>query len=260
MNLLNKLKYGFVLSIAVIFSCNSDDEPTVITDADVEAAFQQIEIKPGTQDLTLQVSETSSYNFRVIFPDVNLNQDQPLIFALHWASNGDPAVHLETDCYVEPGLEDIDAIIISPNGGETVWGTVENQDKIRILYTLAGRFWPVDLDKVAVMGYSSGGNGTWFFTESQPQIFSAGIAIASGYNTLNQDGTPRTMTSPLYVIHGEDDDFFPVDTVSYWVNQTIQAGSDIEFVVAPGLGHYTPCDYVPYIKTATLWLRDEIWN
>lgn len=256
----NILSLGFILMIAVFMACGSDDTPKPYTYTDVENAFQEFEFKAGTQDLSLKVSETLNYNFRVIIPNVNLNQNLPLIFALHYDANGDVNVHKETACYVEPGLASLDAIIISPNGGETVWGTTENQDKIRILVDLASRYWPVNLERVAVMGYSSGGNGTWFFTETQPQIFSAGIAIASGYNTLRPDNTARKMTSPLYVIHGMDDDFFPIDTVSYWIDRTVAVGSDITFVKAPNLDHYEPCAYVPYINDGALWLRDEIWK
>ena len=250
-----------IIAFMWTIGCKSDDNsPNPLTYADVEQAFQNIEFKTGTQDLSIQVSETQTYEFRVIIPEVIDDKKYPLIFALHGASNGEPTAHQETACYVEPGLEAIDAIIISPNSGVTIWGTTENQDKMRILVDLSTRFWPVDLARVALIGYSSGGNGTWLYTESQPQVFSAGIAIASGYNVLRPDGTAREMPRPLYVIHGENDEFFNVDTVSSWVNQTIQAGSTIEYVIAPGLGHFTPCEYVPYVKTAALWLRDEIWQ
>ena len=33
----------------------------------------------------------------------------------------------------------------------------------------------------------------------------------------------------------------------------------IFFVVADGLGHYTPCDYVPYLKDAAIWLKEIVW-
>ena len=240
--------------------CGSDDGPTPHTFADTERAFQEINVSPGIQDITLKITETLDYDFRVIFPNVDLMQPTPLVFALHFDANGDVNVHKDTDCYVEPGLKDLNAIIISPNGGLTVWGTLENQDKIRILLELASRYWSIDLDRVAVAGYSSGGNGAWFFSETQPAIFSAGIAMASGYNVFRPDNTVRTIGSPMYVIHGEEDDFFPIDTVQYWVEQTVAAGSDVTFVKAPGLGHYQPCDYTSYLETAAIWLRYEIWQ
>ncbi len=249
-----------VLVLALGCGSNDDNEPDTITYADIEKAFQDIELVAGTQDLTLQITESIFYNFRVIIPDVDLTQDIPLVMALHWANNGDPTTHLETDCYVEPGLAALDAIIISPNSGDTEWGSIDNQDKLHILIDLSTRYWPIDQQRIAVMGYSSGGNGSWFYAETQPAVFSAGIAMASGYNVFRPDQSVRTITPPMYVIHGEDDDFFPIDTVQYWVDQTNLAGSNVEFVRAPGLGHYQPCDYVPYLVEAVRWLDEEIWN
>ena len=251
-----------IMSGMYFASCNSDDgeDNQPITYADIEASFQTIPIETGTQDLKLQITETLFYDFRVIFPDGNLDQGLPLVLALHWANNGDPTTHLETNCYVEPGLESLDAIILSPNSGLTEWGSLDNQDKLRILMDLAMRYWPVDLNRIAVIGYSSGGNGSWFYTETQPQIFSAGIAMASGYNPFRPDMSVRVLQNPMYVIHGDADDFFPIDTVQNWVNASRLAGSNIEFVVAPGLGHYQPCDYVPYLKEGVNWLINDIWN
>ncbi|MBK8556750.1 MAG: hypothetical protein IPL65_13705 [Lewinellaceae bacterium] len=64
----------------------------------------------------------------------------------------------------------------------------------------------------------------------------------------------------MYVIHGENDELFPLAETQSWVDQTIAAGSDITFVVAPGLTHYAPCDYVPYIQDAVTWLKDVVWQ
>ena len=91
-----------IMSGMYFASCNSDDgeDNAPITYADIEASFQTIPIEIGTQDLTLQITETLFYDFRVIFPNSNLDQDLPLVLALHWANNGDPTTHLETNCYV----------------------------------------------------------------------------------------------------------------------------------------------------------------
>ena len=64
----------------------------------------------------------------------------------------------------------------------------------------------------------------------------------------------------MYVIHGADDDFFPLDLTQNWVNQAIEAGGDITFVIAPNLGHFEPCHYVEYIQDAADWLVNDVWN
>lgn len=64
----------------------------------------------------------------------------------------------------------------------------------------------------------------------------------------------------MYVIHGEDDELFPVEITEQFVNKSINAGSNIEFVVATGLGHLDACDYATYLQDAATWLLTEVWN
>jgi len=261
MKSLFQLINGFVLLLFLtLLSCSKDEGPAPRTYADIENDFSAIEVKAGTQDLTLKITENITYSFRVIFPDVDLNQDWPLILTLHGYSAGDPDAHKNTACYVEPGLAGLDVIILSPNGGEYNWETLDNQDQLRILTDLASRLWPVDASKIVVTGYSNGGNGSWYYAETQPLFFSAAIPLASGYSIVNPDGSARKINIPMYVIHGSEDELFPLDTVQNWVNQTILAGSDIEFVIADGLGHYTPCAYTSYFQDAAAWLVNEVWQ
>jgi dipeptidyl aminopeptidase/acylaminoacyl peptidase len=84
--------------------------------------------------------------------------------------------------------------------------------------------------------------------------------MASSYNPVEFDGTIPKIDVPLYVIHGEDDELFPVAETQAFVDQSRSAGSEIEFVIAPGLTHFKPCEYVDVLKTAVTWVATEIWN
>lgn len=227
----------------------------------MERDFKAIDISsPGVKDISLQVEQGITWDFRVIVPTLTGNEKRPLILALHGASAGNPDVHKTTSCYVEPGLKQLNAFIVHPNGGTELWTEINNQKKLATLTLLAKNHWPVDDSKIAITGYSNGGNGSWFFAETQPHIFSAAIPMASSYNTLRPDSTARKIDIPLYVIHGEDDELFPLEDTQGWVNASNTAGSDIKLVIAPGLGHYTPCEYAYYLQEAALWLRDTIWK
>jgi pimeloyl-ACP methyl ester carboxylesterase len=83
--------------------------------------------------------------------------------------------------------------------------------------------------------------------------------MASSYDVHDLNGDVRVWDVPLYVIHGENDELFPLAETQGWVDATVNAGSDVTFVIAPGLGHYTPCDYVPYLKEAAIWLKETVW-
>lgn len=251
----------FTLFIFTNINCGKEEPevPVVRVWEDVKTDFDAIDISAGTHDEALLTDDGKTWNFRIIAPTVEASTTYPLIIHLHGASGGDPDAHKATACYVEPGFEDMDAFIISPNGGIEQWNDLDNQTMVIYLTLLAREFWPVDPDKIVVTGYSNGGNGSWFFGETQPTLFKAAIPMASSYSTISTDGSVRLMPNPMYVIHGEDDELFPLAETEDWVSQTIDAGSSIEFVVADGLGHYVPCDYVSYLKDAATWLEETIW-
>jgi predicted peptidase len=254
---------AIILCALVLSACSSDDDPELPesrTYQDLENDFDAIDISPGLKDISLQATDNLFWDIRVIAPQLVGNDRRPLVIALHGASGGSSDAHKNTACYIEPGLASLDAFIISPFGGIIPWYEQANQQQILTLINLAKKFWPVDETKIVVCGYSNGGNGSWFYTETRSEIFSAGIPMASSYSTYATDSTGRKIDKPLYVIHGETDELFPLEETQAWVQQSIDAGSNIEFVIAPGLGHYTPCDYVPFLQDAASWLEEVVWT
>ena len=251
-----------ILSYFAFSGCGGDDDPSgpePRTYQDLEADFDAINISSGIQDVTLQATDALFWDVRIIPPN-DLSTSRPLVIALHGAWGGNPDAHKTTACYIEPGLENLDAFIISPFAGAVPWFDGSQQQQILTLINLATKFWPVDPDKVVVTGYSNGGNGSWFYAETRPEVFSAGIPMASSYSTFDTDSTGRKIETPLYVIHGENDELFPVDSTALWVQQSVNAGSTIEFVIAPGLTHNEPCSYVSYLQDAANWLTNTVWD
>lgn len=243
----------------ILTSCGGDDPGKMITNQTIEEEFKAIDLSPGVKDVRIEVSENVFYSFRVIIPDVDLTQNWPLVMAFHGASNGDPNAHKTTECYIEPGFEALNAFIIHPNADTYEWYEEYNQTKIRNLLTLATSFWPIDYDKILATGYSNGGNASWLMAEVAPNVFSASIPMASSYDLSINETTSRKINIPMYVIHGEKDELFPIEITKKWVDQSVAAGSDITFVQADNLTHFKPCEYVPYIKDAVIWLQD-VWK
>ncbi|MDU8885532.1 dienelactone hydrolase family protein [Yeosuana sp. MJ-SS3] len=263
-----------LLLILILFNCNNesvfqdpnipdpvvDDGPR--TYADVQEDFDNFEFTTGVNDVTLINIDGDEWSFRVIMPDVDFtNNDRPLVISMHGcASCGiQPTAHQSTACLAEPGFEAIAPIIISPNSNGKLWPTVENNDQVLTLIDLAIDYLPVDSEKIVAHGYSDGGNGSWFFAETQSSLFSAAIPMASHWNTTNS-GVGRLIPIPIYVVHGENDATFPVQEVQGWVDASVTSGSDITFVIAPGLTHTEPCNYVDYLKVAADWLVNSVWN
>lgn len=257
-----------VLSLTIL-GCTGDnpDDATIVeieprTVADVTQDFLNLNIEPGINDLSLESLERGIYwNFRVIAPtQASAENRRPLVFALHGASGGSATAHQNTSCYVEPGLAALNAFIISPNAGNYEWYEGFNQNQIVALIDLITSYWYVDTNKVLVTGYSNGGNASWFYADFYPQLFTASIAMASSYDPERADGSVPGISIPLYVIHSDSDELFPLSATETYVDKAINAGSEIEFVIAEGLSHYTPCDYTSYLQDAVNWVVENVWN
>ncbi|WP_034057453.1 dienelactone hydrolase family protein [Lacinutrix jangbogonensis] len=252
-----------LLLFTLIYSCSDSDDSNALparTFADVQNDFNSLTFSTGINDVSLIGVDNAFWEFRVIMPNVDLtNNNRPLIITLHGFSGGDSNAHKNTACYAEPGFEALDAIIISPNNRGLQWFEPYNQRQIITLVDLASDYLPVDTNKVVVNGYSDGGNGAWWYSENYSNIFSAGIPMASAYGSYNPDNTARIIPTPTYVIHGENDTLFPLENTQTWVNDTSLSGSNTTLVIATGLTHVEPCNYISYLQDAATWLTDVIW-
>ena len=260
--------YFYLSFILLVLSCNKPNDNLVEdigprTADDVISDFKNLNMVPGINDFTLEsLNEGYYWNFRIIVPtDVSETNKKPMIFSLHGgAQNISQNAHKNTDCLITPGLENIiDSYIVSPNSNGALWYEQVNQVQILALFDLMTSNLPIDLNRTAITGYSDGGNGSWFYAQYYPSMFSAAIPMASSYNTAKNDGSIEKIDIPLYVIHGEDDQLFPIGITQGFVDASISAGSNIEFVTATGLDHYSVCDYVPYFRDAAQWLN-TLWN
>lgn len=250
-----------------MISCGGDgDDPDpnpVRTAEDVRNDFKNLTINEGVNDLTLESTVPGVFwKFRLIVPEgaSDINK-RPLVLRLHGgAQNNSPDAHKTTDCLVEPGFAGKNVFILSPNSNALLWYEEANIVQVLALVDLVEENFAIDTNKTVVTGYSDGGNGSWFFSQYYSGLFSAAIPMATSYHNTSSSGQVSQINIPLYVIHGEDDDLFPVEITEGFVDEYINAGSDIEFIIADGLGHYTPCDYIDEFKDAVLWLETEIWN
>ena len=261
-----RVKLISILLTVLFSSCSKEngDDITIVYSRTIEEVtedFQNLNIQPGVNDISMEsITAGIFWNFRVIAPaNASETNKRPLVLALHGASGGSPAAHQSTSCYVEPGLVDLNAFIISPNAGTEQWYSINNQIQIVNLLKLARANWDVDISKVLVTGYSNGGNASWLYADFFPQYFTASIAMASSYNTRRSDGSITAITIPLYVIHSTGDELFPVAITQGFVDDSVSAGSNIEFIVVDGLSHYTPCDYVQHLKDGVTWVQTEVW-
>ena len=238
-----------------------DPVPEPRTSQDVIDDFNALTINVGTNDLKLEsLIEGEFWNFRIIVPEGSSSSNKrPLVLNLHGAARANSTTaHQSTACLVEPAFEGKDVFILSPNSNGFDWYDQTNIVQVLALVDLVTTNLNVDENRNVVTGYSDGGNGSWFFADYYENLFDAAIPLASSYDVrATSDG--GEIKVPLYVIHGSADEHFPLEETELFVSLSKEAGSDITFVVADGLIHTAPCDYLPYFKDAVSWLEQEVW-
>ena len=216
-----------------------------------EISFSKISSKPGIRNVTFTNDSGKRSKLRVKFPEKS-SKKIGLVIALHWAGGGDTYKEFN-DCLVLPSLENSNTIIVSPEGEDQLWYSRNNIDKILAIVANSQKYWNVDPQKIAIMGYSNGGNGSWFFAENYPELFSAAIPMASSYPIH------KKIDVPLYVIHGAKDELFAVSKTKQWVTKTKTEGSNVTLIINKELSHFQGCAYGNDLKNAGEWLQ-KIWN
>ncbi|MDT0553820.1 dienelactone hydrolase family protein [Urechidicola vernalis] len=252
-------------SLIFVISCSSDDdtppkEPR--TAADVREDFSNLIINDGVNDLALEsLVEGVFWNFRIVQPEsASSANKRPLIIDLHGgARNMLLDAHKTTSCLILPGMENLDPYIVRPNSSGYQWYDEFNQVQVQALVDMVSQFLDVDTSKIVVMGYSDGGNGSFFFAQFFPEIFSAAIPLASSYDTSSSGGYTK-FDIPIYAFHGEEDELFDVEITQGFIDGSINAGSDITFVRVAGLDHFAGCEYETYMPDVEDWLLNHVWN
>ncbi|WP_149274480.1 dienelactone hydrolase family protein [Pareuzebyella sediminis] len=244
------MKLHYFILIFILLCCQDQiGAQTKLTKS--EKSFSKIKTKSGTRDETLTNTSGKRWKARVSFPEKRRTKNS-LVIALHWAG-GEKAYKDFNDCLVLLALKSLNAIIISPEGENQLWSTANNIDKIRAIVTYSKKYWNVNPDKIAILGYSNGGNGSWYFAEHYPTLFSAAIPMASSYPIY------KKIAVPLYVIHGEKDELFSISKTRKWVEKTKNAGTELIFASNEALSHYEGCSYVTELKRAGIWLQN-LWE
>jgi dipeptidyl aminopeptidase/acylaminoacyl peptidase len=174
----------------------------------------------------------------------------PVLVFLHGSDRDDQAVithraHLGPD----------DLFVVAPFGrGMTNCFTKDHaQEDIQEAIEDARRHYALDMDRIALAGFSMGGYGVYRTYYEAPDRFRA-IAIFSGSPSLPekyypgekhpdflQDVYVRPFAGvPVFVFHGSKDRNSPFELTEQTVEKLRAVGADVEFYVQEGAGHAAP--------------------
>ncbi len=229
---------------------NNDNDINELVPEEDDVA--EASLLPTSHNGIFELSNGTSWNYRITASIEIQSSKVPLVIALHWGG-AEGTFQSYSACLAEPAFEKLPCILFAPEDRSLGWSAEENRVLIERFIQLAIKHWPIDPERIVITGYSNGGIGTWNYINEIPEYFSAAIPMAGSYSGS------KKIDLPVYAIHGSNDELFPASAALDVINQSIQLGSSIEWVVADGLDHYGACEYVPYLQEAVEWL-EEVWK
>ena len=167
----------------------------------------------------------------------NKSNAKPLVVFLHGRSlcgtDLNRVMKYGTMAAIKRGLE-LDAYAIAPQNPGGAW----NPDKIIKLVDWVAERYPIDTDRVYVLGMSLGGYGTIDFTAAYPNRIAAAIAMCGGGSRRDLSGLNQV---PLWILHGTADAAVSVNESRKVKNKMEAAGSTplLRYEEWPGVDHGT---------------------
>ncbi|MFC1784784.1 dienelactone hydrolase family protein [Candidatus Neomarinimicrobiota bacterium] len=200
------------------------------------------------------------YYYSIAIPhDYNGSESYPLMLTLHWGEE----VHFQSgisflNTFILPTLQGFNGIIISPSCSENS-GWIHENSEIFILSLIdqIKTDYNIDSLKIVITGYSMGGIGTWYYAVTYPEIFSLAIPIASmPPNSI----LPITDIIPTYVIHGDNDEYFPLSNAKNLVSDIKIKNNIIKLVEVENATHYDTDKYKEPLSESLDWIEGRWEN
>ena len=143
------------------------------------------------------------------------------------------------------------------------WAASNMQSEIVELINEIANKYSVDRNRIAIMGVSRGGIGTWHFVHNNPDLFSAAVPISCGfYNRPANVDYNNFVSTPIWAICGEGNNSTGKDEAGY--NRDMRreteainaAGGYAEFTSIPGTIHSTVESHIDY-KSVFNWMLSQ---
>jgi len=213
--------------------------------------IEEFEFTAGVRDHAFSLTNGERLACRVSIPEISNTEVVPFILALHWA--GDDSVYREfADCLAFPALQDQAAIVIAPSALGGQWLYPQTKAMMVNLVEQIRKRWPVDREKIGIMGYSNGGIAAWEYAKMHPELFTAGLAMAGSY-------IPGQVKVPMAVLHGEQDELFKVSDVDRVLKMDGDVAANVYYQVLPGFSHFMACAYADAAREAWQMIVKRYW-
>ncbi|GAA0726840.1 hypothetical protein GCM10009430_34300 [Aquimarina litoralis] len=243
----------FITSTSCKSGLDSRGKANYVSSIDA-TSFKAIPLTPGNRISTIKVNDKESeWKYDLTIPKIKEREKVPLFIVLH-GGVGSKNYTKFSNCLVTPGLQDAGGFVFSPSGAWRTWTLDYLEKRILDFIDLAKENWPVDPNKIVLVGYSNGAMAGWKYANDYKDIFSAMILMGSNCKVEEK------LEIPIYVIQGTKDKFFPIKKVRKRITEAKALGCNITFVEAEGNTHIKACEYKDILKTSIPWLQNEVWN
>jgi predicted peptidase len=208
------------------------------------------------QTLTLKNNALLRYTLSIPqgFPG---QQPVPLVLALHYGGTVTPwygGGYLQI--LVKPALQELKAIIIAPDCPGQGWDNAKSETAVLELLRYIKTHYPIDDQRIAITGFSLGGMGTWYLVARHPQLFSAAIPMSG---ITHQETLQQIKKTPIYVIHSQQDEIFPIQKVEEMVRILKKNGANVHLEILKGISHYHTGRFVESLRNTIPWIK-RVWE
>lgn len=134
-----------------------------------------------------------------------------------------------------------DFLLVAPTAVEQTWGAREDEGLLSILGWIANR-WPVDRKRILLTGLSDGGTFSLVYGLAHPGVYRAIAPLCGVLHPANEaiGNLGRAPGVPIYLVHGERDFLFPVETARAAQETLRAAGAAVVYREIAGLSHAYP--------------------
>ncbi|MFO0722903.1 MAG: dienelactone hydrolase family protein [Myxococcota bacterium] len=207
---------------------------------------------PGTYQEKVTLTDGHSLTYVLVLPEPG-PRPPPLVVALHYAGTVHPYFSQGiVEQLVRPALSALGAIVVAPDVLEDRdWNAEVNERAVVELTSRVIQSYGADPERVALMGYSMGGRGTWSIGTAHPDLFSALIPMAAP-PTPSSAFPPQ---APIYVIQSRDDELVPREELVRAIDGLQRRGYRIELHLVDGLEHADIAGFVEPLRAAGAWLQ-----
>jgi acetyl esterase/lipase len=218
-------------------------------------------LRPGTcfVDKIYREPDGTKAKYVVFVPPMyDGSKPVPAILYLHGSGvrGTDGRTHVESGLAAAIQARNLPVLVVFPQARQDEdWlaGTSGGRRALAILKQAESEY-RIDRDRVALMGVSMGGQGTWSLAAADPARWSAIVPICHGGDTTT---AAKLVAVPCWCFHGADDRMIPPQQSREMVAAITDAGGRPLYQELPGVGHDDCAAHVYAMDDLFEWLLTQ---